>query len=540
MAVRLDNSADYLSRATGFVDYNAAYTTMFKVMIVTDLNAYGHFHAITSVAPPDASGNYNNSDFVGVDGDGTTLRGGSVKTGTSAYPTGTNLTVGTSYHIAARRTSLTLWEVLLNGVVNLTDTTSVSGRAAAAGELMGTLHGGLVTNIRLSHFLQYNAALTDAEIRAQMNAEFPLRVANLTSFSPMRKGANERLIELIRRNNWTANGTLTDEDSPVLALQSRPSRRVFQTAGGGGGPVTYFQNVTAAVGIVPSLTRVSTRKRTITAPVATAPTMARRTTKNKALSAPVAAAVSIARRATKLKTLSTAVAAAVGILGTMARASARQKALSAAVAVAVSMARANVLGRALSAAVGVLGFVTNLPIRGRTLSAAVGTVPTMARRSTRARTLTAPVGVVATLSRRLTFFRSLSVAVALLPVLTRRSTRKRTLLAQAAAVASLSPHRQINRTLSAPVGVAPSLARRKTYGRALSVQVDTVPTVTRAKTFGRALSAIIGLIASMSRNILRANSQSGQKVRKTGPYSTTARSTAPYTTTVRNRGPYHE
>lgn len=244
MAIRFDSASDYLSRTANLINYNAAYTVMFWAYITTDRNDYSHFWAACDQST-EASLDFTNSDFLGTGADGTTFRGGSVIGGTAGYPSGSALSTGTWYNLAARRTSATLWEGLINGAVDISDTTNIGGRAAVAGEFMGKFNGGFQLDGRVAHYKSWGAALTDAEVRAEMRTAFPIRLENINTSARMFKGTTERLFDEIHGYNWTANGALTDEDGPFIAISSRPHRRTFYTSSGGGGgsPAAGFRSL---------------------------------------------------------------------------------------------------------------------------------------------------------------------------------------------------------------------------------------------------------------------------------------------------------
>lgn len=202
MAIRIDAAGDYLSRTANLPAQNAV-TACFWMQIVTDRNATGTLFALTDGAV--------NGNFVLLTSNGTTLalgRPGAIDA------TGTNLTVGTWYHIGYTRNSSNVSTVYLNGTQDIQETRANAFSSALM--IMGSDTASWL-NGRLSCIKIWGAALTQNEVRAEMRLVSPVRRADLNLWTPNFAGATERVKDYSgNARNWTANGTLTDEDGPPV------------------------------------------------------------------------------------------------------------------------------------------------------------------------------------------------------------------------------------------------------------------------------------------------------------------------------------
>lgn len=204
MAIRFDAAGDYISR-TASVPASDPFSVSFWMYITADRNAAGTLFILV---------NAGGTSFVDVHlkSDGTTLEIGTSYAGNSGG--GTSLSTGTWYHIALVRSgaSHTLY---LNGVSD--QTLSNAGTFTTATMGMGS---NTVTwlNGRLACIKVWDAALTQSEIQQEMNVIRPVRTNNLNLWTPNFPGATERLADYSGNGrNWTANGTLTDEDPPPVS-----------------------------------------------------------------------------------------------------------------------------------------------------------------------------------------------------------------------------------------------------------------------------------------------------------------------------------
>lgn len=208
------------------------FTIMAWVLIVVDRNDYSSFFTIgTSIS--------TGFRYLGTDADGTTLLLD------AGYITGTgaSLNVGQWYHVAmvedgAGNTVI----AYLNGVANIGPLTQTAARQT------NTLYAGNnafseFLNGRVAYVKAWTAILTESEIQVEMQTIAPRRTANLWGWWPLFPGAAERVVDYSGNGrNWTANGTLNDEDPPPVGWGGAvllPQR--------GAGGTTYTQSLAAAV-----------------------------------------------------------------------------------------------------------------------------------------------------------------------------------------------------------------------------------------------------------------------------------------------------
>lgn len=208
MTVRFDSSGDSLSRSSNLLNYNLANTIMGWFYIVTG----GSQTTVFSLN----DGSLNNFDLIGHESTGALRLLTRVGGGSPSITNGTTISTATWHHLALRRNANNDIDLLLNGVVDISNGVTVSARAAITEERVGVQVGGFAPlNGRGQGILEYSVALADAEIRAQMNATRPIRLANLVNFTPILSGTTGR-IRAYNGVDWTANGTLTDEDPPPV------------------------------------------------------------------------------------------------------------------------------------------------------------------------------------------------------------------------------------------------------------------------------------------------------------------------------------
>lgn len=215
MSIRFDSVGEYLTRTTGLVDCNAAYTVAFWVYLSADRNDDSHFWAGGTNVPAA----WQNSDWVSTGADGTTLSLGVAAAGVNTSNLGTALSVGVWYHVALVRSSATLITCYLNGVSDITNTRDVSARSATDSEVLGT-HNGSIFRLdgRVFALKEWSAALTAAEIKNEMQTVVPRRALNQVAWYPMLPGSGERTRNYKSGGaNWTENGTLTDELPPPVS-----------------------------------------------------------------------------------------------------------------------------------------------------------------------------------------------------------------------------------------------------------------------------------------------------------------------------------
>ncbi len=214
MAIRFDNATDYIRRTTNLPDYNSVYTIMGWFRLVSNLNSYGALFILAQSASSydglylGASGN----DLV-IIGDGNFL--GYVETAVQT------LTTGVDYHLALVRNSPTSLQAFVNGALAATQATDQgTGRAAANVLESGNFFyaGSEPVSARVSHIKAWDANLSADEIAREVNSIRPVKLDNLNAWYPTLPGATERLADYSGNGrNWTAGGTLTDEDGPPVS-----------------------------------------------------------------------------------------------------------------------------------------------------------------------------------------------------------------------------------------------------------------------------------------------------------------------------------
>ena len=231
MSVRFDVAGDCLSDATNVIDYNAPYTWMGYVRKVANTGLNEFIRAYTS-----ASGN-DGRDSLYVNASNQLV--GSVHTGTNTDTAGSTITVGTDYNLTIVRESTTSFKVYLNGVLDITITTNVTGRTASNKSWVGNYEGAArLFNARLSWMKEWTIGLSADEIKAEMTTIRPLRWDSLYRWVPVWDGAGNRGQDYSgNARHFTENGTLTDEESVPLTWGGSV-QLINQPATGGGTTIT--------------------------------------------------------------------------------------------------------------------------------------------------------------------------------------------------------------------------------------------------------------------------------------------------------------
>lgn len=107
-------------------------------------------------------------------------------------------------------------------------------------------------NICFDNTMVFDAALTQAQLEEIMFFAFPERLESINIWSPHFPGATERLADFSGNGrNWTANGTLSDEDGAPLIWDGYVDRPTFPAAGG----TTYNQSVSGTLTTAGALTK---------------------------------------------------------------------------------------------------------------------------------------------------------------------------------------------------------------------------------------------------------------------------------------------
>jgi hypothetical protein len=243
MALRFDATGDSLTRS-GNNPSITAFTIMCWAKISTDRNAYSCILCIGTT-------NDGNLYYLGTGSDGTTLL---MYNPANDGPNGTNLTVGTWYHVAlvCDGTSTGNLRAYLNGVLNSTH----NGHNGPTNAMMRfgnnfytEFFNGCVAAVKV-----YSAALSADRILQERLYYTPVHTTNLQSWTPlMHPTAGSNGTDFSGSAfNFTVNGTLTVEDGPPIAWSRR--RRARRNAATGGGTL-YTQNLSGGLTTTGSLVR---------------------------------------------------------------------------------------------------------------------------------------------------------------------------------------------------------------------------------------------------------------------------------------------
>src|SRR5262245_16559461 len=206
MALRFDNSADYLERTTN-IPSRTSHTIMAWIKQTTDTNNWATFIRLA-----ESPGSANFTLSAGFSDPVFSIYNGSTQ------DTGTTLTVGTWYHIAQVGDGSNV-SGYLNGVLDvqvgqnsLTFGRLQLGNASEFNEFLD----GCMPAIKI-----YDVALTADEIAAEMLQYAPIRLDNLNSWIP---GIDVSTTDAVKDysglgRDFTINGTLAIEDGPPIPWQ---------------------------------------------------------------------------------------------------------------------------------------------------------------------------------------------------------------------------------------------------------------------------------------------------------------------------------
>lgn len=213
MAVRFNASGEALARAR----LAGARTIMGWFRIVTDRNAVS-----TLLVAGDRR-------ILVTGTNGTTLR---FYDGVSYY-SGTDLTVGTWYHL-----TLTIADdsygtciAYVNGVE---DINRAFAGATDSGSMMVLGNNGIDQRLdgNIAHVKMWSAVLSVDEIQQEMHSVVPVRTANLDSWYPL--DLHSDMVDWSGNGNTlTAYGTLTTEDNPPVSWGGALVFPQFVSGGGG-------------------------------------------------------------------------------------------------------------------------------------------------------------------------------------------------------------------------------------------------------------------------------------------------------------------
>jgi len=222
MAVRFDASSDGLSSSSP-LDHNSAYTAFMWFWLVSDPGNTARILWTT---------NRDNADhwewlYVQNPGSGIAFGIRAETTFTQAGVLGTTpISTGVWYSVAIVRQSTTNLQVFFAPVggemtSDALNNFNVGSRSAALREELGawttTNNNALgVPGGRLFNFKSWQMALTAAELTREAQVMRPQIFTNLHRWCPMWPG--DRTTDYSGNGrNWTADGTLTDEDNPPLS-----------------------------------------------------------------------------------------------------------------------------------------------------------------------------------------------------------------------------------------------------------------------------------------------------------------------------------
>lgn len=225
MAVRFDTSADALTRNTGLWDYNAAYTWMAWVYVVSKSGA-----GYQNLMIRHGGGSQGDQLYINNAGNWALY----CANGGSSDVAGSSPSTGTWYHVAVVRSSTTALALYIDGAssADVTNTLNVAARTDGTPKYeLGVNAYSEWCDMRMEHVKLFTAALTVAEIQQEMRTAHPHRAAwGWWTLRP-----NERTTDWSGNGrDLTAAGTLTDESGPPVSWGVRPWVVPFVVAAGGG------------------------------------------------------------------------------------------------------------------------------------------------------------------------------------------------------------------------------------------------------------------------------------------------------------------
>ncbi len=220
MAIRFDGSTGAIYRTSSLVNLDANYTVCFWMYVVghpgaEDRSMLWHQNpggptSIDALTINEVSASDSRLNIYTLDGAG----------GFAETDGATSLSLNTWYHIGLIRSANNSRIAYINAVQQVNHTTSLSGRSASATMDMGVTVAatGDWYNGRMAAIKIWTAALSVAELANEMYYVIPMRTTNLNQWHPCMPGSSERLADYSGGGrNWTALGTLTDEDGPPIA-----------------------------------------------------------------------------------------------------------------------------------------------------------------------------------------------------------------------------------------------------------------------------------------------------------------------------------
>lgn len=235
MAIRVDANGDALSRTADLLNYNANYTWMSWVYWTSNSQMTGgNYPGVLSLSNNTTSA----YDMLLANANGNANGNWGFETAPSGLAnSGNAIPIATWIHIAMVRVSVTNLILYVTGSqeINLTHN-SVAGRTAVTRMDAGRLTDGAGnqnTTLRIAAQKIWSTNLSQAEIQNEIWSVVPRRAANLYGWWPGFPGATERLADYSANGrNWTADGTLSDEDGPPVDWRLRLWSIPFVQTGG--------------------------------------------------------------------------------------------------------------------------------------------------------------------------------------------------------------------------------------------------------------------------------------------------------------------
>ena len=219
MSIRFDAATERLSRTTNVLSFDANYTVMAWVYVVTHSGS-GNGACVVSI-----DDQTDDVDEFYLDApDGTNLRLGIVtlQGGSAAGSTATaTFTAGSWQHVCIVRSANNLRTGYRNGTSEVTHSNSRSGRTAPTAISIGSVLDSDLLNGRIACIKIWTGALSVAEIQQEIGTVRPVRTANLWAWLP---GFLHTDTADYSGNgyNFTAVGTLATEDGPPVSWGARP------------------------------------------------------------------------------------------------------------------------------------------------------------------------------------------------------------------------------------------------------------------------------------------------------------------------------
>jgi hypothetical protein len=202
------SSQRWLRSSGATIDYNSAYTWMAWIYLTTLPSG-----SDPSILKTDNTGSYS-SEMLRINDSNDSLRMDVENAGGSSNVVGSALSASTWYHVAIVRTSSSNLYVYLNGVLDITNTRSVASRGASSRMWVGSRDAGAdFFNGRIHAMKLWQAALSAAEVQAEMHLVTPSRWSNLWEWYPIMPGATERVTGYANAYNFTEYNSPTDAAS---------------------------------------------------------------------------------------------------------------------------------------------------------------------------------------------------------------------------------------------------------------------------------------------------------------------------------------